>query len=250
MKSSARCLVASLLHIGLWCTAWSDCSVCPTRRDCGDIPASSATGIHLVRPAMDRAIAVYCDMDPEDGKWLVIQRRFHSKPQLSFNRGWDDYKWGFGSLDYEFWLGNEYVWRITSGLDRQYELRIDMHDFEDEHWHAVYKGFKLSSEADGYRLTVGAYSGNAGDSLSYHCGQKFSTHDADNDASISNCAAKLKGGWWFKDCRASHLNGLFDEGGSQSEKEERIYWDAWKGHKFFLKRVEMKIRPMENVIDL
>ena len=47
-----------------------------------------------------------------------------------------------------------------------------------------------------YTINVGGYTGDAGDSLAYHNGQRFSTYDRDNDSSGSNCAQDWKGAWW------------------------------------------------------
>ena len=50
-----------------------------------------------------------------------------------------------------------------------------------------------------YTLNVGGFTGNAGDSLVYHNGQRFSTFDRDNDSDDSwyyNCAKEFKGAWW------------------------------------------------------
>ena len=64
-----------------------------------------------------------------------------------------------------------------------------MEDFEGERRHDVYQGYRIASEADGYRLTAVNYTGDAGDSLGSHSGQRFSTKDRDQDShSNSDCA--------------------------------------------------------------
>ena len=48
-----------------------------------------------------------------------------------------------------------------------------------------------------YTLSVSETYGDAGDSLFYHNGGKFSTFDRDNDDSaFFNCADYYKGAWW------------------------------------------------------
>ena len=57
-------------------------------------------------------------------------------------------------------LGNQVVHEITvHGL---YELRINLEDFEGNKRFAKYSHFRISNEADGYRLTVSGFAGNAG----------------------------------------------------------------------------------------
>jgi Fibrinogen beta and gamma chains, C-terminal globular domain len=80
---------------------------------------------------------------------------------------------------------------------------------------AEYSSFTISSESTGYMLTVGGYSGNAGDAFKtsntadwISNGMKFTASDVDNDKnSGGNCALTYGGGaWWFKWCSASLLN--------------------------------------------
>ena len=56
--------------------------------------------------------------------------------------------------------GNEYLHYITSS--KQYTLRIDLKDFENETRYATYSTFEVASESLKYKLTVGGYVGDAG----------------------------------------------------------------------------------------
>ena len=87
------------------------------------------------------------------------------------------------------------------------------------------------------------FSGTAGDSLSFHRGQAFSTKDQDNDSWSSNCAMTYKGAWWYKNCHRSNLNGLYRHG-AYSSTADGVIWNHWKGPNYSAKRAEMKIRPV------
>ena len=84
-----------------------------------------------------------------------------------------------------------------------------------------------------------------GDSLSYHDGVKFSTYDNDNDIDKNrNCAAVFQGGWWYRRCLASNLNGHYIVGGSHSGTAATgVHWLAFTGTQNSLKFTEMKVRP-------
>lgn len=87
---------------------------------------------------------------------------------------------GFGNIDGEYWLGLEAIY----GLGRQgdYKLLVEMEDWMDKKVYAQYSSFHLEPESEGYRLRLGTYQGNAGDSLSSHNGKQFTTLDRDKDA--------------------------------------------------------------------
>ena len=144
-------------------------------------------------------------METDGGGWIVFQRRIDAS--VDFNRGWNDYKTGFGDPNGNFWLGLERIHRLASP-GKGAKLRIDLkHQTYQGNYYAVYTTFEISNEADGYRLKIGGFSGNAGDSMLYHNGMKFSTKDQDNDLSSRNSAEYFQGAWWFNKGYMSHLNG-------------------------------------------
>lgn len=96
---------------------------------------------------------VWCDM--KNGGWTVFQRR--QDGSVTFNRGFSDYKSGFGDLNGEFWLGLTKIHRLSKS--GQNTLRVDLMDFDDTTAHAVYTQFSVTSKEDGYRLNVGTFSG-------------------------------------------------------------------------------------------
>uniref|UniRef100_A0A2K5HTX1 Microfibril-associated glycoprotein 4 n=1 Tax=Colobus angolensis palliatus TaxID=336983 RepID=A0A2K5HTX1_COLAP len=214
--------------------------------DCDDIYAQGyqSDGVYLIYPSGPSVpVPVFCDMTTEGGKWTVFQKRFNGS--VSFFRGWNDYKLGFGRADGEYWLGLQNMHLLT--LKQKYELRVDLEDFENNTAYAKYADFSISpnavsAEEDGYTLYVAGFEdGGAGDSLSYHSGQKFSTFDRDQDLFVQNCAALSSGAFWFRSCHFANLNGFY-LGGSHLSYANGINWAQWKGFYYSLKRTEMKIR--------
>ncbi|KAF6721122.1 Fibrinogen C domain-containing protein 1 [Oryzias melastigma] len=132
-------------------------------------------------------------------------------------------------------------------IQANYELRIDLEDFENSTAYAQYGTFgvglfSVDPDDDGYPLTVGDYSGNAGDSLLKHNGMKFTTKDRDNDQSENNCASFYHGAWWYRNCHTSNLNGQYLRG-QHTSYADGIEWSSWTGWQYSLKFSEMKIRP-------
>ena len=173
-------------------------------------------------------------METDGGGWAVFQRR--QDGSVDFFRGWEDYKNGFGDLNGEFWLGLDKIHRLTtasSSHGRQITLRIDLGDHEDNKRYAKYSTFQVADSSTNYRLTATGYSGDAGDSLSYHNGRIFTTKDHDG-----GCANQYKGAWWYSSCHYSNLNGIY----SSTAYGQGINWYHWKGYHYSLEFTEMKVR--------
>ncbi|XP_059147220.1 fibrinogen beta chain-like [Physella acuta] len=169
-----------------------------------------------------------CDTKTGGGGWILIQRRVVG--DVNFTRGWDDYKHGFGSEAGDFWLGNDWIsWLTAIGYT---ELRVDF-IITDTRQFAQYSNFKVDNEAAKYRMSFSSYWGNFADSLSYHNGMMFSTIDSDNDVHTENCAQLYKGGWWYRNCYQTNLNGVWNDVSIKG-----IHWDR------YVKFVEMKLRSL------
>ncbi|KAI0229483.1 Ficolin-1, partial [Lamellibrachia satsuma] len=207
--------------------------------DCADLlkEGHSTNGVYDIYLTQARQDGqVYCDMTTDGGGWLVFQRR--QDGSVDFYRDWADYKNGFGDLSGEFWLGNNYLHTLTS--QKKYTLRIDMEDFEGEIRYAVYSSIAVSSEVNNYKLSLGGYSGTAGESFAGHANHSpFSTKDRD---STEGCPQRYKGGWWYKGCHGANLNGLYLRGPHTSYADGIEWWGFHGGH-YSLKNVEMKLRP-------
>ncbi|KAM8824996.1 angiopoietin-related protein 6 [Synchiropus picturatus] len=212
-------------------------------RDCQHVLDSgeTASGIYLLRPqSANRLLQAWCDQSHNQGGWTVIQRR--QDGSVNFFRTWEQYKQGFGNLDGEYWLGLEHLYWLTK--QAQYKLRVALEDWQGRQVFAEYDSFHLEPESDWYRLRLGQYHGNAGDSLSWHNNKAFTTLDRDKDSYTGNCAHFQKGGWWYHMCAHSNLNGVWYRGGHyRSRYQDGVYWAEFHGGSYSLKRVSMMIKP-------
>ena len=172
-------------------------------------------------------------METDGGGWTVFQRR--QDGSVYFRRGWTDYEKGFGNLTGEFWLGLSKIHRLTK--EGSNTLRVDL-ELQGNTAYANYSTFSISNGSTEYILTVGGYSGTAGDSLAYHNGMRFTTIDNDNDIWYDNCAIERNGGWWYTACDRSNLNGPYLYRG---HNDDATTWQDWKGY-YNLDFTEMKTR--------
>lgn len=192
-------------------------------------------------------------MESNGGGWTLLQRRYDGS--ISFNRTWNEYKRGFGQLDGEFWLGNDKIHLLTKG--KEMVLRIQLEDTDGLQAYATYEHFSVASELERYRLTVGHYSGTAGDALNFsqsfnHDQKLFTTPDRDNDQYPSgNCGAYYGSGWWFDSCMSANLNGKYYHTQYKGVRNG-IYWGTWPNisreyyptnYRHAFKTVSMMIRP-------
>uniref|UniRef100_A0A3B4FWI1 Tenascin N n=1 Tax=Pundamilia nyererei TaxID=303518 RepID=A0A3B4FWI1_9CICH len=212
----------------------------PFPMDCVQIMknGNKRNGVYTVYINNDRSkpIEAYCDMDTDGGGWLVLQRRNIGK--LDFMKRWRQYIAGFGNLTEEFWIGLDKIYELTN-TPTQYELRFDL-GVGSERAYAVYDNFKIAPVKQKFKLTIGKYSGTAGDAMTYHQGLPWTTIDSDNDIALTNCALSHRGAWWYKNCHLANLNGKWGE----TRHSMGVNWEPWKGHLTSLDFSEMKIRPV------
>ncbi|KAM7392502.1 hypothetical protein PAMA_007563 [Pampus argenteus] len=207
-------------------------------KDCAQILLNGETtsGLYTtyVGGEESQPIQVYCDMTTDGGGWMVLLRRQNGN--LEFFRNWKNYTAGFGNKNDEFWLGLSNLHKITAS--GHYELRVDLRDNEETAY-AQYDRFTIAEPRSRYKVYLGAYSGTAGDSMTYHQGRPFSTYDNDNDIAVTNCALSYKGAFWYKNCHRVNLMGKY----GNNNHSMGINWFHWKGHEHSIQFVEMKIRP-------
>ncbi|XP_029010758.3 mucin-2-like [Betta splendens] len=226
-------------------------------RDCSDhlLQGARRSGVYLVTPdPSGTSFRVLCDMELAGGGWTLVQRRHDGS--VSFNRTWAEYRSGFGDLGGgEFWLGNHPIHLLTR--DRDTVLRVELRDFDGLSKFAQYEQFRVASERLRYRLTVGGYSGTAGDALRFsrtydHNHRAFTTPDKDHDRYPSgNCGAYYSSGWWFDACMAANLNGRYYVKRYKGIRDG-IFWGTWHNmsteyyptnYRQSFKSVRMMIRP-------
>ncbi|KAJ8307508.1 hypothetical protein KUTeg_015592 [Tegillarca granosa] len=129
---------------------------------------------------------------------------------------------------------NQILQELTS--QRPYDLSVKLVDFHEITKYANYSTFQISG--DKYTLTVGGYSGDAGDSLNYHNGFRFYTKDDPDPYGCVN-QGNSEGAWWYNGCFASNLNGVYGSGKGMS-------WSEFHGTHTSLKSSLMMIRRAIN----
>jgi len=191
---------------------------------------------------------VMCDSETDGGGWIVMLRR--AVGDVDFENGtFQSYKLGFGAITADHWLGLEITHEhcfMTHNQDSGVnlapcELRIDMEWNGLPYW-AHYSNFWLEGGAGFYTIHVTGYSGDAGDSLTYHDGMPFTTHDQDHDMNGGNCAKHNKGGWWYRNCHNSNLCGMW----GSTDYGTGLVWGSLTGMTTSLSFVEMKFRVPVN----
>ncbi|XP_062568836.1 ficolin-1-like [Saccostrea cucullata] len=187
--------------------------------DCKRLLADGFTlsGVYTIHPWDNSSVDVYCDMDTEDGGWTIIQRRVNGS--IAFNRTWNEYKEGFGSVHSSYWIGNDVIHQLTKNRPSLY---VSITLTNGTTLYQQYGEFSVNNETDNYRLYLGGPSeGTLGDSMidtgkswADLSGMYFSTPDRDNDNNTVNCAAlsDRRGGWWFNTCHLAFLNGQWSPG--------------------------------------
>uniref|UniRef100_A0A8C8BL99 Fibrinogen C-terminal domain-containing protein n=1 Tax=Otus sunia TaxID=257818 RepID=A0A8C8BL99_9STRI len=178
-------------------------------KDCSEIPTSSRSGVYIIQPKGLHPIVVSCEMNVTNGGWTVIQRN-QRDTAVTWAESWSTYKYGFGSVHSEYWLGTEYIHQISK--QKVYQVRFVIQDSTGKINFSDYNLFSVEDESHGYRLRLGAYSGTAGDAMTsdnpttMHDNMKFSTKDRDQDTYSKNCAYSYEGGWWYSACYSVRLN--------------------------------------------
>ncbi|XP_019638189.1 PREDICTED: fibrinogen-like protein 1 isoform X1 [Branchiostoma belcheri] len=234
----------------LWRTTYfDDCSEIYTAQDMFGSPSS---GVFPIKPLhVNNPVSVYCDQTTAGGGWTVIQRRFDGS--LEFFRRFNAYRDGFGDSSGEHWLGLDNIYRITA--QNAYELYVELEDWSENVKFARYSRFSVGPGSD-YILSVGGYSGTAGDgfylsltgSSSNNNGRKFSTRLNDRDTYSGSMAEYYGGGWWYGYSSRSSLNGPYfrDTDVFNINNGFGVQWYPFNSILYYsLKKTKMMVRPTD-----
>uniref|UniRef100_A0A452UHE3 Angiopoietin-related protein 3 n=1 Tax=Ursus maritimus TaxID=29073 RepID=A0A452UHE3_URSMA len=182
-------------------------------------------GIYSIRPSNSQVFNVYCDVK-SDSSWTLIQHR--TDGSQNFNETWENYRYGFGRLDGEFWLGLEKIYSIVK--QSNYILRIELEDWNDNK-HYIEYSFHLGNHETNYTLHLVEISGNVPNALPEHKDLVFSTWDHMAKGHI-NCPESYSGGWWWHDaCGENNLNGKYNKPRAKTKPERKrgICWKSQNG---------------------
>ena len=126
------------------------------KKNCAELYKSGqrTSGVYAIDPDGSGAFDVFCDQKAAGGGWTVIQKRLDGS--VDFQRGWNDYKRGFGNLNGEFWLGLDKMNRLTKTKSR---LRVELEDTKGNTAYAEYDFFAVASERALYKMSLGNYYG-------------------------------------------------------------------------------------------
>lgn len=125
-----------------------------------------------------------CNVAIDGGDWLVIQ----SHQNEDFNRTWLEYQSGFGDpTKGEYFIGLEKLYQFGPQ-----ELYVQLMDSNGKMVFEKCDNFVIGNESQQYEIqSVGLCTGTAGNSLSQHLFQPFTTCDRGR-VNIVGCE-----GWWL-----------------------------------------------------
>jgi len=150
---------------------------------------------------------------------------------------------------------------------KNYMLRVDLEDFEGNkvfacpslwivNWTGINCMFQVSLMEDTFIYTHEKKKKNisiellssvmllfsAGDSLSPHNDQKFSTFDKDQDSYGNNCAKYHLGAFWYAACHNTNPNGVYLWADDSPHHAIGVVWYNWKyNYAVSMKSISMKI---------
>ena len=131
---------------------------------------------------------------------LILRNDVDGSSSGFFNRSMAEYNVEFGSPDSHYWVGLESLAKLPqSGC----QLRIDLERLNGSCSVAKYSSFSVGDASNKNQLTIGGYSGDAGDAMASANGKPFSTYDVDNNG--FGCGLTRGGGFWYNYCSQAYI---------------------------------------------
>ncbi|XP_021380135.1 fibrinogen-like protein 1 [Mizuhopecten yessoensis] len=207
-------------------------------KDCNSVRKAgyNDSGVYMVWYNSTTPYKVVCN-HTADNSFTIIQRRMYG--DVNFNRGWQDYVYGFGHPQGDFWAGLNSIYYST--LTGQIKMTVYMQDFQGIGGYIKYDYFKLNGPEDQYRLLIANAFGNVPDDLGYNDKSCFYTYDRPDP---NNCARNMMAGWWYNYCTLAHPNGYHYPYGPYTPSTgyyNGIFWKDWLGFGYSLKFISMTL---------
>ncbi|XP_072326247.1 fibrinogen-like protein 1-like protein [Scyliorhinus torazame] len=214
-------------------------------KDCADLYDRGFIddGIYVIKPepvSKLPPIVINCNMSYDCGNGWTVLHRNTRQSEMTWNETWTAYKYGFGNIQGDHYIGNEYMHFLTT--QKWYKAKIVMDEEENgviTQRHAEYDIFRLGNEMTHYRLQLGAFKGGAGDALATGANMvdnsPFSSRDNDTDGDAANCAAKYGGGWWFGSCSTGNPYAMLTQ-------KENIHWEPFCKN---CRHVVLMVKPVD-----
>ena len=161
-----------------------------------------------------------------------MQRRFDGS--VNFQRGWDEYKEGFGVPYGEHWQGNQFAHQYTTSHPT--EVILEGTAFDGVKASVKLTNFWIGDETSKYKANfdicipvVETVNNNGCGRMDEIKNMKFSTYDMDNSISPYNCALEFSGAWWFRDCFNINLNGKYSAIAANTQLAKNIHFLNFRG---------------------
>ncbi|KAK2146038.1 hypothetical protein LSH36_638g01004 [Paralvinella palmiformis] len=225
---------------------WTLCHMCITYptviNQCSDVTSSGIYKVNIKDTSVCMYRDIYCDMETDGGGWTVLMVR--KDGSVDFNKDWQEYKLGFGSLDGEFWAGNELIHKLTSD-GRTYTLRVDLINYANDARYAKYGSFSVGPESDNYTLLLNVFdtSSTLHNKFIYHSNCMFSTPSIDNDQNKNDhMSLTYQAPWWFCEINDIILTGSYGRSTDISPATGIKWYGPWD-RLTYAKHAVMMIRP-------
>ena len=127
------------------------------------------------------------------GGWTRIMNRVDNT--TAFYRSWSDYKYGFGDINGNHWLGFNSINNILSTGD--FMVRFEFENTQLDYFEVDL--IKIGSESENFILTLGQLTNfTVKPYLEHNNRSEFRTYDYNFGS--NNCPNNYQAGWWFNNC--------------------------------------------------